>query len=194
MSVQNSRNRFRSPNNPDTNFATHLLAKDAEPGFFESDFRYLNKRKHYQYLKELNSGKNISLKWYNDRVFTYEIASDFIDALSAHLELTPQERDNARSYFINLDREKLGLESHLVAYCVCAYVVHENDNDERACHPNVPDDKKDELFRQMVESLDLNQKAVVKTYCKIENRVPETPPFEENNDRPDFHLLEDGGI
>jgi hypothetical protein len=196
MSIQHSRNRTRSVNNPDTNPATSLLAEDAD-GYFEADFRYLNKKKHYQHLKELNAGRNISLNWYNERVFTFEMACDKIDTLSAQLDLTSKERGLAKRHYISLDREKLGLESTLVAYCVCAYVIENNDkNEHRRYHPNLSDEKKDELFGQIAESLDLCQKDIVKTYGKIQNWVDETPPPVPERDV-EHHLLGDeegGGI
>ncbi|QKY21195.1 hypothetical protein B4589_012725 [Halolamina sp. CBA1230] len=195
MSTQKNRNQFRTPDNPDSNNATHFRADDAPEGSFISDYRKLNKKQHFKYLKEINSGKVTALNWYNDQVITYEMASDYIDILSAQLGLTPKERGQARGYFVNLDREKLGLESSLVAYCVCSYVVEENcKNTERRCHPNLSDEKMDPLFQEIVDSLNLDEKSVKSAYGKIESRLPDTAPSVQDENRNEHHLHGDDSI
>lgn len=174
-----------------------MYGGDAGSGSFKSDYRYLNKQKYYGYLNELNSGWNIGLNWYNNRLNTYQMANDAINAISGQLDLTPRERSRARGYYVNLDREKLGLDAYLVAYCVCAYVVENNDkNEHRRCHPNMPDEATDDLFQQVADSIGLRQKSIVKTYGKVASRVPEAAPVVRDEDNVDSHLYEDvgGGI
>jgi hypothetical protein len=190
MQTQNSQNLPRSINNPDTNHATFFKANDIQSSeSFLADFRYLNKRKHYHHLKQLNAGFAVSLGRYNDRLVTYDMAVDVVDNLSSQLGLTKKERSQSRHQFVTLDREELGLRSDLVAYCVCAYVVEQNErNEERRCHPNVPENTKDDLFQQIAESLDLSQRGIVKTYGKIQNRVDDTTsPVPEDRHDPDHY-------
>jgi len=117
------------------------------------------------------------------------MAVDTIDNLSSQLGLTTEERSQSRHHFVTLDREDLGLSSDLVAYCVCAYVVEQNErNEERRCHPNVPEKTKDDLFQQIAESLDLSQREIVKTYGKIQNRIDDTTsPVPEDRHDPDHY-------
>lgn len=188
--AQNSRTFFRDINNPDTNFSTYFNAADIDSSaYFRADFRYLNKEKHYQHLKDLNAGRAIGLGRYNDRCVTYEQACDLIEALSAQLGLTSRERYLARCHFVSLDREKLGLELELVAYCMCAYVIEQNErNDTRRGHPNVPDDKHDGRFQEIADSLDLRQRDLVKTYGKIQHRAGRAvPPVQHDRRDPDHY-------
>lgn len=197
MSLKNQRNLHRSYDNPDTNNATYMKGGDAGSGSFKSGYLYLDKQEYYKHLDKLNSGWKIGLNWYNNRLNTYQMANDVINTLSRKLDLTSKERSRARGYYVNLDREKLGLSASLVAYCVCAYVVEKNDkNEHRRCHPNVPDETTDDLFRQVADSMSLRQKSIVSTYGKIPNRVPDSAPVVRDGDGIESHLHDDlgGGI
>lgn len=171
MSVQNTNDRFSSYKNPNTRNRTYFLADDVE-GYFRADFRHLRKSDHYAYLKKINEGFCLGLNRYNDKYITREMARDHIEALASQLDLTIREKVQARRYFLSLDREKLGLESSLVSYSVCCYVVEQNDkNKRRRSHPNVLDEDRDDRFQEMKEMLDLSHRDVVKTYGKIQNRL-----------------------
>lgn len=192
---RSSRNLFCDINNPDTNYATYFNADDIDSSaYFRADFRFLRKEKHYQHLKDLNAGRAIGLNRYNDRCVTYEQACDLIEALSAQLGLTNREQYRARCHFVSLDREKLGLELELVAYCVCAYVIEQNErNDTRRGHPNVPDDRHDDRLQEIADSLNLRQRDLVKTYGKIQHRTGgAVPPVQHDRRDPDHYP--EGGI
>ncbi|MGQ3327632.1 hypothetical protein [Halorubrum sp. FL23] len=193
MSAKNNVDRLGSYENPNTRNATYFLADDVD-GSFLADFRYLEKPKHFGHLKKINNGFCLGLNRYNDKYVTREMARDHIEALSSQLDLTIRERTQARRYFLSLDREKLGLESSLVAYSVCCYVVEQNErNKQRRCHPNVPDEDRDNQFKQMEKSLNLGPRSVVKTYGKIQNRLELTiPPVREDFDSSDSYG--EGGI
>jgi hypothetical protein len=73
-------------------------------------------------------------------------------------------------------------------------VVEQNErNEQRRYHPNVPDEDRDNQFKQMEKSLNLSQRSVVKTYGKIQNRLNFTiPPVREDFDSSDS--FGEGGI
>lgn len=189
MNTQNSSDRFSSFEHPNKRNATYFLSDDVS-GSYSADFRYLNKSRHFQQLKEINEGRCLGLNRENDHYHTRELSRWHIEALSSQLGLTIREKIQARRYFMSLDREELGLESNLVAHSVCAYVVEQNEkNDVRRSHPNVPDGKRDHLFQEMEENLELNHRDIVKTYGKLQNQLQDTTPpvredFDENDDLP----------
>lgn len=90
--------------------------------------------------------------------------------------MTQTQRNRARRYFRNLDREKLGLRLELGAYCLCMYVVEQDEqNQHRRCHPNLPEEKKDEQFQRIADALGLTEREIQKTYGKIQNRLRSAP-------------------
>lgn len=190
MTTQNSTDRPSSFENPNTRNNTFFLAKDIS-GYYPADYRYLKKSTQFGHLKAVNEGRCLGLNRYYDRHITRKMARHHIEALASQLELTPSETGHARRTFLTLDREGLGLESGLVAYCVCLNAVKQNDRNENRCvHPNVPADKTDDLFQQIADSLNLTQKEITKTYGKIRHRVDDvTPPvredFQTSNHYPD---------
>lgn len=194
MHTQNSQNLPRSINNPDTDHATFFKAEDVDSSArFPADFWKPNKQNYYQHLKQLNAGFAVSLGRYNDQLVTYDMAVDTVDNLSSQLGLTAKERSRSRHHFVTLDRESLGLSSDVVAYCVCAYVVEQNErNETRRCHPNVSDEKTDSLFQEIAESLNLTQREIVKTYGKVQHRIDDTvSPVPEDRHDPN-HYWGDG--
>lgn len=188
MDVRNDSNRVSSFDTPDTNNATYFLSDDVH-GFYPADFRLLKKSAHFAYLREVNEGLRL-LNRYSDPYITREAARDLIEALSSQLELTAREKAQARRNFLSLDREKLGLSLDLVAYCVCAFAVEKNEkNVTRRCHPNIPEDDRDDQFNQVAKSLGLTDRNVVKTYGKIQHRLDKVAPairedFDNSDDFP----------
>lgn len=194
MNTQNSSDQFSSFEHPNTRNATYFLSDDVN-GAYPADFRKLDKSLHFEHLKKINEGRCLGLNRYNDPYITREWSRHHIEALSSQLEMTVREKIQARRYFMSLDREELGLESNLVAHSVCAYVIEQNEkNDARRSHPNVPDEKRDNLFQDMEENLELNHRATVKTYGKLQNLLQNTtPPIREDFDEED-DLPGGGGI
>lgn len=170
----------RSINNPDKQNNTYFLSKDVD-GSYPADFRCLNKRQHFQHLKQLNEGRKTSINNYNDSYVTNKATIHLGHAIASQLNLTPQEEKLAVRYLVRLDREKLGLSSELVAYAVCAYVIEQDERDQRRTHPNVPKEDRDGLFEQIASGLGLNHNNIVKTYGKISHQLSErvTPIREE---------------
>lgn len=181
--------------NPDTNNATFFRADDiGKDEYWPADFLYLKKRDYFAYLKDFNEGCRNGPKRYNNRLVTQEAASDLIRAISGQLEMTPIQRNHARRYFTALDREKLGLSLVLDAYCLCMYVVEQDKRNEyRRCHPNLPEEKKDELFQQVACSLGLTERDIQKTYGKIQSLLWEAP-IPRDTDQRDSGLSVGGGI
>ena len=164
---------YRALDQPDTNNATYFDAEDVPAGtYWSADFLYLKKRTHYQYLDDMNSGKRNGPKYRNDPYYTRETARHLVESVACQLDLTERQTGRARRYFLGLDRERLGLPSELVVYCLCAYVLEQDErNRYRRCHPNVPAEQIDPVFRRVAESLGLRQRDIQKTYGKLQHRL-----------------------
>lgn len=177
---------------PDTENATYFLAdENVDDGdYWLADFLYLKKQTHYAYLKEINEGRKNGPRWHNDPLITYESARDLIGTLSGHLDMTTTQRHRARRYFVALDRERLGLSLELVAYCLCAYTVEQDEqNRHRRCHPNVLKEERDEQFQWVANSLGLAERDIQKTYGKLQHRLKDAPlpPVEMDRRDPDHY-------
>lgn len=152
-----------------TNIKYQAIDEDA---YWPADFLYLQQKKHYEYLNELNAGRKNGPKWTNDDYFTYYAARDLINIISGQLELTPPQRDRAENRFLGLNRGELGHRLDVIAYCLCAYIVETDGNTtKRRCHPNVAEEKKDEVFRRIAEALGLNDEQISKVYGKLRHQL-----------------------
>lgn len=192
MAAANDQNQSNpSIDKPDTNFATYIEHDEiGEDEKWMADFLYLKKQDYYKHLNDINAGRKNGPTWYNDPFLTYENARDFINIISGGLDMTSVQRHRSRRYFISLDRERLGLRYEVVAYCVCAYIVEQDEqNQYRRCHPNVPNEKTDKLFQQTAESLELTSREIHKTYGKLQHilKARPLPPVQDDRRDPDHY-------
>jgi hypothetical protein len=177
MSTTTAQRTNRSIAQPDTSRETRIGWKGGseqwtekdENSYWEADYLYLRKGKHYQHLDQIDGGFKNGPRWWNQTYFTNLSNWDLITILSDNLDLSTEERQLAVGYFIRQDLQKWGIRKELVAWSVCSYIVHSNEQNCRQCHPLTPDEESDELFQQAAESLDLPFNARVKTWAKVEN-------------------------
>lgn len=162
---------YKKIGTPDTDNATdieHTSVNDSV--YWEADYVYLHKRTYYHYLRDLNSGLRLGPKWYNSNKNVYDAAVDLIEAISSQLDLTPIQRAKARGRFTKVDRKRLGQRLELVAFSLCALVVEQDPrNKQRRCHPNIQEDKFDDVFEKVAQSIGVNEPQFRKMYGKLEH-------------------------
>ena len=143
----------------DTNNATKLY----NPG--ELDNQEFSKSKwKWKMLDNYNSGLQNRV-WTNSPYTTYLLNRHHISALSSQLNLTERLRTKVYHRFMRLSLEEWGVSANLMAFCVCAVTVHEDDT-VRSYHYNQNEDNKDDEFIQVAESLGLRQKSIRMFYSK----------------------------
>lgn len=166
-SVTSVGDRISNPiDKPDTNNATKLfnLGDLQKSGISEEKWRKLDK---------YNSGLS-NRKWTNSPYTTYLLNRHHIMALSSQLDLTQRQRKEVYHRFMGLRPEEWGVSANLLAFCVCAVTVHEDDT-IRSYHYNQNDDNKDGKFVQITESLGLRQKSIRKFYSKYRRYLAKEP-------------------
>jgi hypothetical protein len=126
-----------------------------------SDF---DKREKFKWLSEHNSGLRNGT-WVNQNYNTYLLNNHLIWALIGQLDLNPCYHQEAASLFLSLNPGKFGVDAGIVAYCVCAVVVHRDGDNTRDCHPSAGD--LDPEFEQIAECEGYRQKDLVSIYNKI---------------------------
>lgn len=175
---------------PDTNNATfihyQLIDESAE---WKADFYPLNKQEWYKKADDYNSGDR-NVNWFNRSYFRKKEKMRIVETLADQLELTSEQRKRAASWFMSFDLSSWGPPKEVVAYSVCAYLVHSDQRDIRHCHPRTPSERKDTLFRQMEEALQLHESPTLgknvldSTYGKVQNRIEGKPtPYLEPIDK-----------
>lgn len=147
---------LRSMFNPDSSNATYIPYGEADPDKYEL----------YKKLDGYNSGK-YNLNWENKSYHTFLLNEHLIESLGTQLDLTKEQRRNARARFLSLELDKWGVDARLVAFCVCAYTVHQDDT-LRSYHPNQSEDNKDPLFNKIGRDLGFRRKTVTSVYSKLE--------------------------
>ena len=162
---------YDSLTKPDTNNATYIgWQKIDEEEYWLADHLPRSKKKYWEFLNQVNSGLRNG-KWWNDTYETYRTNRDLILNLTSHLYMRPPQRARATNLITRLDLQKLGLQAELVAFCICAYVVHDTEKDPRCGYPakgqmeNVTDE-----LRSMQKSLGITNKQFRSTYAKVQHR------------------------
>lgn len=167
-----------SLNAPDTNNATWFDYSEETDGSWDSetDWYRTNRYLYYQHLAEINRGRKRGRNFWNDPYHTYQTNRDLIEAVASQLELLPRQLGEAKAWFTHFDLNDWGMRAELVACCLCARVVHEDDGDERRTHPSVPTD--DELkpieFAELAERFSLRETDVESMYAKIDSYLRRT--------------------
>lgn len=161
-----------SLNAPDTNNATWFDYTEDTDGIFDStsDWHKWVRQEYYQHLAELNRGRKIRGNYWNDQYHTYQANRDLIRIISAQLNLSEVQRDEAESWFLSLDLDEWGRRRELVAYCLCARIVHEDGSDRKA-HPQAVDEDKPAPFVDLPEQFGLLEKDLRKMYAKVDHHL-----------------------
>ena len=152
-------------NAPETDNATWFDYNEKTDGYWDSpsDWHKTTKYLYYQHLAEINRGRKRGGNYWNDPYHTYQANRDLIDAVGSQLNLLPRQQRVASAWFAHFDLDKWGMRADLIACCLCAHIVHEDDSDERRTHPNVPDDheSKPVEFAEIPERFGLSDRDVV---------------------------------
>jgi len=166
-------------NAPDTNNATWFDYNEATDGYWDSqsDWYRTTKYTYWQHLAEINRGRKRGVSYWNDPYHTYQANRDLIDAVGSQLNLLSRQHHVAKARFAQLNLNEWGLRADLVACCLCARIVHEDDSDKRRTHPNVPADHEDKPieFVEIAERFGVHEKEVVSMYGKLDTY------FRDNN-------------
>ena len=109
-----------------------------------------------------------------------EYKYNMITTLGQQLELPERMIARSRTWFMNLDLQKLGHKTELVAFCVLLYIMLEDEKREdspwnRAYHPNRGDEKNDERTRQLIEELPPEFKVTNRTIRKLFGKLDQSP-------------------
>lgn len=156
---------------PDTNNATYIGCDDWQNSeYWLADFYPLRKKPYYKYLNRLNSGMQNGPKGNNQPYETFRMNSDCISILGNQLMLTRSQRDRAARIITKVDLEQEGRPSEEVAFCICAYVVHDSDGDVRHCHPSPGPDSLSPPFNRIKNELGITNSAFQSTYAKVAHR------------------------
>lgn len=157
-----------SLNAPDTNNATWFDYTEKTDGHMMSSSEWYKwvRQEYYKHLAEINRGRKRGAGIWNDPYHTYQSNRDLIRIISSQLDLSSVQRDEAEDWFLSFDLERWGVRKELVAYCLCAWIVH-NDGSERKAHPDSPDDEKPDQFVNLPEQFGLRKEDLQKVYGKI---------------------------
>jgi len=170
--------------NTDTSITTDLVQSDTtrdtyigwsswkscEAGsYWPADFKYLKKGKYYQHLDEIDAGKKNG-KWYNSNYFRKQAKRHLFEAISSQLDLTEAQYSKAFSIFMKGDLSEWGIKMEIVAWSLCAYLVHSDESDIRKCHP-LSESESEKRFDEVANSLDISSSQQLSTYGKIQARL-----------------------
>lgn len=128
---------------PNTENATKIAYEDYNDNwskkkaneFWRADHLYQRKGTYYKHLDEINEGLKNGPNWYNQAYINKWTNRDLIKHLCGNLELLPREESRATKYFLGQDLRKWGVRKELVAWAVCAYIVHSDERDIRRSYP-----------------------------------------------------------
>lgn len=155
---------------PDTNNATYIGWADwKNEEDWTADYYIKNKKEFFEHLDRMNQGLQNGYR-INRPYQTFRMNRDLIATLADKLELTAQQRGKAINLFTALDLQKLGHSVNLVAYCVCAYVVH-SDQSDRECHPQTIDSDSDFLFTELQTKLGISRERFTSVFGKVAHRI-----------------------
>ncbi len=161
----------------DTNWATTFYHADVREERWTADYLKLDKESYFRMLGEINRGEKNGPKWENSEYHTHTLREDLVEIIGGMLNLNDLQLDEAKARATNVDGEKFGMRLELLVYCVCAYVVHNDDSTpyakERKVHPNCG--SKDVTFQQVAFELDLHPNRINRVYRRLEQKFSRKP-------------------
>lgn len=164
-----------SRNAPDTNNATWFDYNENTEGYWDSttDWYRTTKYSYYQHLAEINRGRKSGGSYWNDPYHTFQSNRDLIEIIGGELNLLPRQQKLAKAWFTQFDLDTWGERADLIACCLCARVVHEDEEDKRRTHPNVPDEheQKPEEFAELATRFKLPETSVGRMYGKVDTHL-----------------------
>lgn len=163
---------------PDPNFATTFYHADVREQRWPADYLKLDKEAYFKMLGEIHRGEKNGPKWEHSELHTHTLREDFVEIIGARLNLNDLQLEEAKARATNVDGEKFGMNLDLLVYCVCAYVVHNDDTPpyaiERKVHPN--SESKDDLFEEVAGELGLRSKLIDRVYRRFEQEFTDLVP------------------
>ncbi|UPV98775.1 hypothetical protein M0R88_09545 [Halorussus gelatinilyticus] len=164
-------NRWRYEGDPKSASESDIYNPDAQNATtIRYDINYRDdpeKRRKYKRLSEYNSGLKNGPKWTNDEYNTYLVNQHLIRALASQVGLNPRYKREAERLFLRFDLQKFGTDAATVAFCTCVAVVKNSEENDRKCHPCVPDKKMDPEFRRVASAEDYRKGELISLYNKV---------------------------
>lgn len=136
----------------------------------ESDWRKTHKRTYYQHLDHQNRGYANGVRR-NKPFYTYQSNLHLSEALSSTLGLRPTQASKAKLWFRRLDFQKLGHPSEVSGFCICAWIVHETERDQRKCHPQSIEEWPAEFTDRYGSWSSNYQNRVPNAYGQVDHRI-----------------------
>jgi hypothetical protein len=163
---------------PDPNWATTFRHADVRNERWMADYLKLDKEAYFKMLGEIHRGEKNGPKWEHSELHTHTLREDLVEIIGGRLNLNHLQLEEAKARATNVDGEKFGMKLELLVFCVCAYVVH-NDNstpyaDGRKVHPNCT--TKDVIFEQVAFDLGLRPSLINRVYRRFEQEFSTLVP------------------
>jgi hypothetical protein len=138
---------------PDTENAT----------FFNPDES--NRPEHFKLLRFYNRGTWKDRREENKKVRHRQDNIAILDALSGQLSLTDYQKSEARRLFDEINLQKMGHKTSLIAFCLCAILANEDVPDGHRYYPTAKNT--DAEFTSMQDNLEFSDHKVLSVMGKI---------------------------
>jgi hypothetical protein len=163
---------------PDPNWATTFYHTDVRGDRWKADYVKLDKEAHFKMLGEIHRGEKNGPKYEHSELTTHNLREDLVEIIGKQLNLNELQLEEAKARATNVDGERFGMNLELLVYCVCAYVVHNDDSEpyaiERKVHPNCK--SKDMIFEQVAFELGLRPDRINRVYRRFEQAFSDSVP------------------
>ena len=150
--------------------------KNEASKFRLADSLYLKYEKHYQHLDQTDAGLKNGPTWWNQAYLNAWSNRDLIEIMSDNLELLPRQAKRAERYFLFQNLSKWGIRKELVAWAVCAYILHSDERDYRRSHPQTTTGEIAYQFWDVADALNFSPSERMSTYGKVETDMT-TPGY-----------------
>ncbi|NHN57488.1 MULTISPECIES: hypothetical protein [Halorussus] len=164
-------NRWRYEGDPKPASESDIYNPDAQNATtirYDIDCKHdPEQRRKYKRLSEYNSGLRNGRKWTNDRYNTNLLNRHLIQAIASQVGLNPCYKREAERLFLGFNLRKFGTDAGTVAFCTCIAVVENSEENERKCHPCVPDEKMDLEFKRVARAEGYQKGELISLYNKV---------------------------